>query len=195
MAKAKRAFSYLKSAKSNGGHRIARQATSINRAFALAVAPTDVYTEKEATNALRALGQLLAGPWKCVYGCGREAANWDHLTSLVKNQLPRGPGNQYGNLVPACKRCDEIKDSRSYLDWQDFVRRNPDSQLDGSQKEALITLLTSYTASCGRMTTIEDLDRLAPQEWAAYSQIRLDIHQKLKEADELVAILRAKLGA
>lgn len=86
-----------------------KRRTTINHAFASALAPNDQYDETVIDDALRVLGQNPDDDLECVY-CGREAETWDHLIGLVKNSQLRGYGHQIGNLIPCCRSCNSKKD-------------------------------------------------------------------------------------
>lgn len=55
-----------------------KRRTTINHAFASALAPNDQYDEKVIDDALRVLGQNPDHDLTCVY-CGQDAETWDHL--------------------------------------------------------------------------------------------------------------------
>ncbi len=61
-----------------------KRRTTINHAFASAIAPSDNYDEKNINEALEFLGQNPNEDLKCVF-CNDEAETWDHLVGLVKN--------------------------------------------------------------------------------------------------------------
>ena len=60
-----------------------KRMTTINHAFASAIAPVDVYDANKLDAALRVLDQDPDSDLKCVY-CGNLAETWDHLIALVK---------------------------------------------------------------------------------------------------------------
>ena len=94
-----------------------KRRTTINHAFASAIAPVDVYDEAKLGEALRLLGQDSDGNLSCVY-CGLPAETWDHLVGLVENAELRGFGHQIGNLVPCCRACNSSKGAK---DWEDYL--------------------------------------------------------------------------
>ncbi|QOP43705.1 hypothetical protein FJR45_06975 [Sulfurimonas sediminis] len=79
-----------------------KRRTTINHAFASAIAPSDDYDETKINEALEFLGQNPNQDLTCVF-CNDEAETWDHLVGLIKNGELRGFGHQIGNLVPCCK--------------------------------------------------------------------------------------------
>jgi hypothetical protein len=72
-----------------------KRKTTINHAFASALAPNDEYNEQVLNNAVRLLGQKPEDELVCVY-CGGKAETW----GLVKDSQLRGYGHQIGNLIP-----------------------------------------------------------------------------------------------
>jgi 5-methylcytosine-specific restriction endonuclease McrA len=91
-----------------------KRSTTINHAFASALAPVDEYSEQTVDTILRELECSDGSEIVCAY-CGRsEAQTWDHLFALVKDNEPSGYGHKYGNLVPACKECNSKKGNRSW---------------------------------------------------------------------------------
>src|SRR5687767_8294859 len=95
-----------------------KRKTTINHAFASALAPADSYEDEILSDALECLGQDSNKDLRCVY-CDNEAQTWDHLIGLVKDSELRGYGHQIGNLVPCCKSCNSKKGSK---DWKLFLR-------------------------------------------------------------------------
>ena len=59
------------------------------------------------------LQQAFSG--ECVY-CGGKATDIDHVVPIKS-----GGGNFYGNLVPACHRCNISKGAKSMMVW--FARQ------------------------------------------------------------------------
>ena len=69
-----------------------KRSTTINHAFASAMAPTDEYSAETVDSILTELECLKDDHIYCVY-CGLvEAETWDHLFALVKNNEPSGYG-------------------------------------------------------------------------------------------------------
>ena len=80
---------------------VQRRKTTINHAFASALAPCDEYDEERLKQAMAALGQTDLNDLRCVY-CGAGGETWDHLVGLVKNSELHGYGHQVGNLAGRC---------------------------------------------------------------------------------------------
>lgn len=94
-----------------------RRKTTVNHAFASALAPVDKFDSDRIAEALKTLGQDPSADLHCVY-CERSAETWDHLVGLVKNSELFGFGHQIGNLVPSCKECNSLKGKK---DFQTFL--------------------------------------------------------------------------
>ena|ERR1044072_3941147 len=101
----------------NSSSILTRRRSTINHAFASALAPTDLYNEERLKEALRILNQSPDEDLYCVY-CDRFAETWDHVAGLVKGTKFSGFGHQIGNLVPCCKECNSQKGNK---DWKSFL--------------------------------------------------------------------------
>ena len=88
-----------------------KRTTTINHAFASAIAPVEKYDEATLNAALLLLGQNPDGDLDCVY-CNSNAETWDHLVGLVEKGEFRGYGHQVGNLVPCCRKCSRRQGRR-----------------------------------------------------------------------------------
>lgn len=95
-----------------------KRKTTVNHAFASALAPYDHYDEKRVTEAMNLLGQTDMNDLRCVYS-NSAAETWDHLVGLVKDSQLNGYGHQIGNLVPSCRACNSSKGNK---DWREFLR-------------------------------------------------------------------------
>jgi hypothetical protein len=160
-----------------------RRGTTINHAFASAIAPCDPYNEEKVREALLFLGQDPDGELVCIF-CEGKAQTWDHLTSLVKRGELNGFGHQLGNLVPCCKDCNSSKGAK---DFSLFVEKFPSIKSD---RGVLIEKLKNYSARFSKPLNIQLLDKAAPEKWNRYNQIKSEIMLLLKEADDLAEHLR-----
>ena len=162
-----------------------KRKTTINHAFASALAPCDNYDEKRVAEALTLLGQTDVNDLHCVY-CDSVAETWDHLVGLVKNSELNGYGHQIGNLVPCCRDCNSSKGNK---DWREFLRsRNPDPVELQRLEETLETYLFKYATKI-------DLSRVQnkyPKVWQRYKEIQSRIIELMEEADTYTAQLRSK---
>ena len=160
-----------------------KRRTTVNHAFASALAPCSEYDEQMLTSALLFLGQDPSRDLKCVY-CDNPATTWDHLVGLVEKSELRGFGHQIGNLVPSCQPCNSRKGSR---DWRTFVESVVD---DPRLRQQRVALLNRYVL---RFAQPIDLDRLqagAPDLWQEYCAIKSTIFDLMRRADEIAKQLR-----
>lgn len=97
---------------------VTRRKTTINHAFAAAVAPHDNYDDGRIREAILKLGQDPELALNCVY-CGKPAETWDHVFATVKNSEFSGQGHRLGNLLPCCKQCNSSKGSKN---WQIYLK-------------------------------------------------------------------------
>ena len=160
--------------------------TTINHAFASALAPCDVYDPERVSRAISLLGQEADSDLTCVY-CGNNAETWDHLVGLVRNSELNGFGHQIGNLVPCCKECNSRKGNR---DWRKFLRERNTDDADFMVREQRIVSYLSAFATAIDLTKAQDRD----VEWQRYNEIRHEILRLMREADQLAATLQFVLG-
>lgn len=95
---------------------VVRRKTTINHAFASAVAPNDEYVPELVKSAMRDLGQNPEN-LRCVY-CDEPAETWDHVFATVKDKKFSGYGHRLGNLLPCCKPCNSAKGNKN---WRAFI--------------------------------------------------------------------------
>jgi hypothetical protein len=160
-----------------------KRRTTINHAFASALAPNDNYDERVIDKALEILGQNPNGDLYCVY-CRGEAHTWDHLVGLVKDAQLRGYGHQIGNLVPCCRHCNSKKGSK---DWRQFIEseiRNEES------RSALVARIETYLNRFAKPINIEQIEKTMPEDWAKYASIKNQIFGLMIEADEVAERIR-----
>ncbi|MGA3130658.1 MAG: HNH endonuclease [Terracidiphilus sp.] len=160
-----------------------KRKTTINHAFASAIAPVDKYDEAVLGDALKLLDQDPDGDLRCVY-CGSLAETWDHLIGLVEKMELRGYGHQLGNLVPCCRSCNSRKGAKS---WQLYLKGvAPDEQTS----EAKQILITSYIGRYAAPVNLNYAAEQLPNEWMRYREIKKEIFRLMAEADAIAAHLR-----
>jgi len=162
---------------------VQKRKTTINHAFASALAPCDSYDVKQLTSAMRALGQSDLDNLHCVY-CQKPAETWDHLVALVKNSELHGYGHQIGNLVPSCKACNSLKGSREWLDFLNAKMPDP------TQRERLEAALKNHVTTFATAVDLSRPQTEYPVQWQRYAEIRQQILQLMEEADRLADQLR-----
>ncbi|CAA9891349.1 conserved hypothetical protein [Candidatus Methylobacter favarea] len=160
-----------------------KRKTTINRAFASALAPNDNYDSQMLNIALRLLGQNPDDALICVY-CGGHAQTWDHLIGLVKDSQFRGYGHQIGNLLPCCRDCNSKKGSK---DWQEFIETKVE---DEQEQKALKAQIQAYLDGYAKPVDIDKIKTAMPEEWARYANIKKQIFDLMREADEIADKIR-----
>jgi len=162
---------------------VQQRKTTINNAFASALAPYDDYDEQRVSEAMALLGQTDLNDLRCVY-CDSVAETWDHLVGLVKDSQLNGYGHQIGNLVPCCRDCNSSKGNK---DWRVFLRSRITDLVELKRIEQVLeTYLLRYAKEV-------DLGRVQvkyPEVWHRYNEIKLQIIELMTEADTLAAQLR-----
>lgn len=163
-----------------------RRRTTINHAFASAIAPSDDYDETKISEALEFLGQNPNENLKCVF-CNDEAETWDHLVGLVKNGELRGFGHQIGNLVPCCKKCNSKKGSKEF---DKFINQHDNIYFD---KNELIELLSKYQMKFAKEIDLDLLKEKTPDEYKAFLKVKQEIFDLMEQADILADKLRKNI--
>jgi endonuclease I len=138
---------------------LSRRKTTINHAFASALAPHDEYDDVRVSQAIRDLGQDPDSDLVCFYCEKRSAETWDHVFGLVKDEQYAGFGHMLGNLVPCCKECNSAKGNRG---WREFLEM---TLIDNEKRSAKIAQMQRYferylPASFG----YEEILELCPEE-------------------------------
>ncbi|MGA2351764.1 MAG: hypothetical protein ABSF70_15120 [Terracidiphilus sp.] len=164
-----------------------KRKTTINHAFASAVAPVDSYDEERLDAALRLLGQNPDEELECVY-CGARAETWDHLYGLVKAAKLSGYGHQLGNLVPCCKACNSKKGAK---DWEIYLKEIVLGAPTFDEKCKLIIAYRDRYIDCvnSRQSELESLN-----DWERYVEIKNKIFDLMRDADIIAKRLR-EVGA
>ncbi len=160
-----------------------KRKTTINHAFASAIAPVDDYDEDLLKTALQLLGQDSDGELNCVY-CGLQAETWDHLIGLVKNGELRGYGHQVGNLVPCCRKCNSKKGAK---DWDEYLRGEVPNESDWETRRSLIA---SYLDRYATPVNLKYAEEQSPIDWKRYCAIKSEIFNLMEEADSIATRLR-----
>ena len=163
-----------------------KRRTTINHAFASAIAPSDNYDEKKISEALEFLGQNPDEDLKCVF-CSDEAGTWDHLVGLVKNGELRGFGHQIGNLVPCCKKCNSKKGSKEF---DKFIKEYDKIFFD---KDELIKLLSEYQKEFAKEINLELLKEKTHIEYQEFLELKKKIFELMEKADSIAEKLRENI--
>ena len=102
-----------------------------------------------------------------------DAAEWDHLEPIMRATIPTGYGHTFGNLVPACARCNRSKLAKP---WDAFLQKKA-----GENYEKRKVLILRY------------IERFSPRRlqcpektWTELQKIRAEILRLFEEADRVV---------
>lgn len=163
-----------------------KRRTTINHAFASAIAPSDNYEEDKINEALKFLGQNPNEDLKCVF-CNDYAETWEHLVGLVKNGELRGYGHQIGNLVPCCKQCNSKKGSKEF---DKFIYEYNKIHFN---KDELIELLSQYQSKFSKEINLNILKEKSPDNYDEFLKVKQDIFDLMEKADILAEILRKNI--
>jgi len=164
-----------------------KRATTINHAFASAIAENDAYNEAKLDKALRALGQEPDEDLSCFY-CDENAETWDHIYGLVKKYEYSGYGHVIGNLIPCCKKCNSEKGNQN---WQSFLNKKISNP---KKKKAKITALQNYLSaflqeSCG----YKKIKEICKAEVCEYEAVKKKIIENMKKADKIAEVIRKRI--
>jgi len=165
-----------------------RRRTTINHAFASAIAPVADYDDLKVSAALRLLGQDPDGDLYCVY-CGLRATTWDHLIGLVEKAELRGYGHQIGNLVPCCRDCNSKKGAKG---WETYLREVVPEQSAFEVKQSLIA---GYLKGYAALVNLKQAAELLPDDWTRYCAIKQEVFRLMEEADIIATRLRGVVAS
>jgi hypothetical protein len=157
---------------------VVRRKTTINHAFAAAIAPSDEYVADNVREAMLALGQDPEN-LECVY-CSAPAQTWDHVFATVRDSNFSGHGHRLGNLLPCCKPCNSAKGNKN---WRQFL-----TKLDLPDRLQRIALIESYLAKY----TITDLLPEDSPESKRLAEIKAEVLALLAEADQIAKSMRQR---
>jgi hypothetical protein len=160
-----------------------KRRTTVNHAFAAAIAPCDDYDEDKLRRAIRALGQDPDQDLLCAY-CGGVAQTWDHVLPTVLKSEFSGAGHRVSNLVPCCKPCNSSKGSRNWELFLGTISKNDDEL---AKKKNSIRLHLSNMPN----------DKVPTDDckYRELRRIRDDVLALLKKADVLAQEIRTSQKA
>lgn len=161
--------------------------TTINHAFASAIAAVDQFDPAKVARTVRDLGQNPDSDLTCVY-CGKEAQTWDHVFALVERGQYSGFGHTLGNLVPCCKECNSQKGNRN---WEDFLRSRQKD--DKGSRDRAQKLKTYINNNMPLRLTNEDIRKLCPAEMEELERAKNEVINQMEKADTLAAQIRQKV--
>ena len=160
---------------------VASRTTTINHAFAAAVASCDPFDDEVVRKALDVLGQNPDEDLCCAY-CGAPAETWDHIHATVKDKKFSGFGHRLGNLLPCCKPCNSKKGNK---DWRAFLRSLPFADPVLKEREGRIE---SFIRQYGKTDAIPN----HVPEYELLQELRRRVLELFSEADKLASIVRQK---
>lgn len=160
---------------------VARRKTTINHAFAAAVAPNDDYDAKRVRKALTVLGQDPDADLLCAY-CGEPAQTWDHVFATVRKSEFSGRGHRLGNLLPCCKACNSAKGNK---DWKTFLAER---RFSPARRRKASRTIGKYLKRYSRRDAVPATTR----DYKKLTKIRANVMALLKEADEIAEKIRAR---
>lgn len=165
-----------------------RRITTINHAFASAIAPSEAYDPMRTARAIKDLGQNPDEELNCVY-CGRRAETWDHVYGLVRLKQYSGYGHTLGNLGPCCSKCNSRKGGK---EWTVFIQG---MIKDKAELQKRITVMRSYFRKRSpQLVSLSQIEKLCPHEMSHMRTLQRRIISSMEEADEIAARMREKIG-
>jgi hypothetical protein len=159
-----------------------RRKTTINHAFAAAIAPNDEFDTETVKRAIRLLGQNPDEELLCVY-CDAAAETWDHVFATVSQSVFSGAGHRVGNLLPCCKPCNSKKGNRP---WKDYICTR---EAAGQRREQRIDIVSRYL---GELFVTDTIPANLP-EYDRLQKLRAEILGLMREADGVAASIRQKM--
>ena len=165
-----------------------RRSTTINHAFASAIAPNDDYDDERLRQAIRDLGQDPDQDLMCAYCEVNSAETWDHVHGLVTGKRYSGHGHLIGNLLPCCRNCNSSKGNK---DWRVFLRTQISDDARFAHK--LAQLERFFDIHQGQPLGQDDIERICPEEMGELKVIRDQILQLMRDADVVADRVRTQL--
>jgi len=166
-----------------------RRKTTMNNAFASAIAENTEYDPGAVAKAIQFLNLERKGELLCFY-CDRPSQTWDHVKALVKNGEYSGFGHTLGNLVPCCKDCNSKKgnkDPEAYLEYK-FPR-------DKRKREHKLHLLKVYQRRyLPSVVDQSEMERLCPAEMRELERLKRRILRDMEKADEIAKTVRESVS-
>ena len=157
---------------------VQRRKTTINHAFAAAIAPCEPYDFERTCEAMRSLEQDPAD-LLCVY-CRSKAETWDHVQATVSKTQFSGFGHRLGNLVPCCKTCNSRKGNQR---WSDYLEKLGLSPAEAAARRRLILAYIERYGARDRVPTERT-------EYQQLQEIRAQVLELFARADALASQLR-----
>jgi hypothetical protein len=159
---------------------LARRRTTINHAFAAAIAPSDVFDDARVRQAITMLGQDPHGDLTCAY-CGSAAETWDHIFATVKDSRSSGHGHRIGNLLPCCKPCNSKTGNKS---WEAFLGALPMIDTERTRRHAAISaFIRTYSV-------LDEISASTP-EYTELDEIKKQVLALLQKGDEIAERIRS----
>ncbi|MBT9476418.1 hypothetical protein [Polaromonas sp.] len=163
---------------------VAMRKTTINHAFASAIAPCDDYNDERVRKAIQDLGQDPDKDLDCIY-CGTLAETWDHVFATVKQSEFSGHGHRLGNLLPCCKPCNSKKGNKS---WDVYLSLLNQTEAERSARRVVIG---------GYLSKHQVLDQLPVNhpDYEELDEIKAQVLALFARADELATRIRRRNAA
>ena len=137
------------------------RSSTVTHEYAKTLAPADEYDPRKLEAAFQTIGLLNDGTLLCAY-CLSTAATVDHLNPLVIDKKFSGWGHVFGNLVPACKNCNESKGGKP---WREFAEKR-------NVSDSQIQKLEAYESQASTPVSQDELAKLYPDLISAYEHMR-----------------------
>ncbi|HEU5200022.1 MAG TPA: hypothetical protein VFU32_10305 [Ktedonobacterales bacterium] len=167
---------------------LGRRRTTINHAFASALALYEAYDDARVSQAIKDLGQDPEADLVCFYCDKRPAETWDHVFGLVKVEQYAGFGHTLGNLVPCCKQCNSEKGNKN---WQEFLKN---AATDEDRRVTKVAQMEMYLERyLPPQFGSEQIRELCPEEFEELEMLRKNILNLMKKADEIAETIRLKV--
>ena len=160
---------------------VANRRTTINHAFAAAIAPCDEYDGQNVKEAIKALEQDPNSSLTCVY-CGEPAETWDHVFATVQKSVFSGFGHRLGNLLPCCKPCNSKKGNKL---WKDHIKS---VQMGDEVRIRREKIIEGYLAK----NVVRDESVKTDPDYEELMKIRDQVLDSMKKADTIAAEIRRK---
>ena len=143
------------------------------------------FTKDEMRQILDFFGK---NPPECVYCGSKDVERWDHLVSINN-----GGETVWGNIVPACQKCDDSKGTMQFEEWMKSNRPKSPLKREIIDIDDRIRKIKDYVAQSGYKVRMLE-KRLNENERKELKAIRVLNAESRRRTEKLVAGYRERTG-
>ena len=116
----------------------------------------------------------------CVF-CGDSFERWDHLVPITK-----GGDTKLGNMVPACRKCDDSKQDKDFEEWMTGNAPKSPKTRGISNLRDRVEKINAYVKKYHYRPRQPD-ERLTNNEIQRFNALQIDLAELRKKFDTFIA--------